>query len=129
MVRLIAMLALGAGMSVYANAQARSAVPITKVMVVATPKPGAPAEEVRKLVPDEARGVVQLYLEGKIELMYMRGDRGAVILFLNAKTVDEAKAILGDLPLVKDGYVNMEYLPVGPLMSPGTLTATPAAAH
>lgn len=105
-----------------------SAVPVTEVLAVASVKPGPFPDEARKLIPDEVRGVVQLYLDGKVEQMYMRSDRSAVILFLRAKTVDEAKTIMDALPLVKGGYVNVEYVPVGPLMSLGALLGPPAAA-
>jgi hypothetical protein len=120
--RCLVALVLGVGVPVYAQS-APPAVPVTEVMAVATSKPGPLPDEARKQIPDEVRGVVRLYLDGKIDQMYMRGDRGAVILFLRAKTVDEAKAILENLPLVKGGYVNVEYVPVGPLMSLGYLMA------
>ncbi len=56
----------------------------------------------------------QLYLDGKIEQWYTRSDGKGAVLFLRCKTVDEAKAIFAELPVVKAGYLDVEYIPVGP---------------
>ena len=58
----------------------------------------------------------KLYLNGKIRQWYSRGDgRGAVFL-VDAKTEDEAKAIMETLPLARAELVDHDYIPVGPLM-------------
>src|ERR1700722_9087162 len=72
--------------------------PGTEVMVMASVKPGVAVADVMKLVPEEVRGVSQLYMDGKIEQWCTRGDGKGQIFFLRVKTVDEAKAIFADLP-------------------------------
>lgn len=47
-------------------------------------------------------------------------------VFLRCTTVDEAKAIMEGLPLHKAGYVEMQYVPVGPLTPLRLLTGKPA---
>jgi hypothetical protein len=39
-----------------------------------------------------------------------------VIFLIDAKTVDEARAIVDTLPLSKVNLMDHEYIPVGPLM-------------
>jgi hypothetical protein len=59
---------------------------------------------------------VKLYLDGKIRQWYSRGDGKGVVFFLDARTVEEADAIMETLPLSKENLMDHEYIPVGPLM-------------
>lgn len=88
---------------------------VTAVMVTLTAKPGVAREDVMKVLPQEVRETVKLYLDGKIEHWYTRGDGRGVVFFVREKTVEEAKAIMQGLPLHETGYMNEEYVPVGPL--------------
>ena len=116
MILLSLFVVLGAGVYGQAGAvaSAPAPVPVTEVMAMTSVKPGVSVPDLMKLVPEEVRGVAQLYMDGKIEQWYTRGDGKGQIFFLRAKTVDEAKQIFADLPAVKAGYVAVEYVPVGP---------------
>jgi hypothetical protein len=59
---------------------------------------------------------VKLYLDGKIRQWYSRGDGKGVIFLIDAKTEDEARAVMETLPLSKEHLMDHEYIPVGPLM-------------
>jgi hypothetical protein len=59
---------------------------------------------------------VKLYLDGKIRQWYSRGDGKGVIFLVDAKTEDEARAVMETLPLAKEHLMDHEYIPVGPLM-------------
>jgi peptidyl-tRNA hydrolase len=87
----------------------------TAVLVIETPKAGVTFPQVFAVMPQEARATVKLYLDGKIREWYSRGDGKGVIFLVDAKTVDEARAILEDLPLAKGQLVDSQYIPVGPL--------------
>jgi hypothetical protein len=67
-------------------------------------------------MPAEIRATVRLYLDGKIRQLYSRGDGKGVILLVDAKTIDEANAVVDTLPLSRENLVDHEYIPVGPLM-------------
>ena len=88
----------------------------TEVMVIVTPRPGVTRQQILAVMPTEIRETVKLYLDGKIRQWYSRGDGKAVILLLDAKTQDEARAVMDTLPLSKEQLVDDEYIPVGPLM-------------
>ena len=88
----------------------------TEVMVILTAKQGVTQQQILNVMPDEIRATVKLYLDGKIRQWYSRGDGKGVILLIDAKTVDEAHAIVDSLPLSQENLMDDEYIPVGPLM-------------
>jgi len=108
-------------------------VTVTNVIVSMIPKPGVERDDVMKVMPAEIRDTVQLYLKGKIEQWYFRGDGRGVVMIFRAKSADEAKAMVETLPLDRAGLVNVDYVPVGPLVPLGLLLTKPAqqegAAH
>src|SRR5438874_1430248 len=88
----------------------------TAVLVIETPKHGVTPQQIMAVIPEEIRATVKLYLDGKIREWYSRGDGKGVIFLVDAKTEDEARAILETLPLAKEQLMDHEYIPVGPLM-------------
>ena len=88
----------------------------TEVLVIQTPRQGVTAEQIMAVIPAEIRATVKLYLDGKIRQWYSRGDGKGVIFLVDAKTEDEARAIMETLPLAKEHLMDHEYIPVGPLM-------------
>ena len=98
----------------------------TAVLVILTPRQGVTPQQVMAVIPDEIRATVKLYLDGKIRQWYSRGDGKGVVFLVDAKTEDEARALMETLPLAKEQLMDHEYIPVGPLMplralNPGAL--------
>src|ERR1700741_2881804 len=94
---------------------------ITGVLTILTPKPGVTAEQVMKIIPAEIRATVPLYLDGKIQQWFTRGDGRGVIFILNCNDVAEARALIDSLPLSKEKLVDEQFIPVGPLLPLGIL--------
>ena len=94
---------------------------ITGVLTILTPKPGATVEQIMKIMPAEIRATVPLYLDGKIQQWFTRGDGKGVIFLLNCKDVEEARALMESLPLSKENLVDEQFIPVGPLLPLGIL--------
>ncbi|HWY71194.1 MAG TPA: hypothetical protein VNX88_21185 [Terriglobales bacterium] len=88
----------------------------TEVLVIQTVKQGVTASQVMDVIPAEIRATVRLYLDGKIRQWYSRGDGKGVVFLVEAKTEDEARAIMETLPLAKEQLMDHQYVPVGPLM-------------
>ena len=88
----------------------------TDVVVILTAKQGVTRERIMTVMPAEIRATVKLYLDGKIRQWYSKGDGKGVILVVDAKTAEEAHAIMETLPLAKENLMDHEYIPVGPLM-------------
>jgi len=79
-------------------------------------------EELRqKYMPHEVPATLRLYLDGKMEQFWFRGDTPGVVFLMSVESVDEAKARIGALPLAADGILAFEFIPVGPLMPLGVL--------
>jgi hypothetical protein len=94
---------------------------ITGVLAMLSPKPGVTPEQVIKIMPAEIRATVPLYLDGKIQQWFTRGDGRGVIFILNCKDVAEARALIENLPLSKENLMGEQFIPVGPLMPLGML--------
>jgi hypothetical protein len=89
--------------------------PTTVVLATLSVKPGVDQAARVKIMPEEVRATVQLYLDGKIQQWYSRSDGRGVVFLMNCASADEAKAITDTLPLSKAGYATFEYMPLGPL--------------
>ena len=88
----------------------------TEVIVIETPRQGVTPDQIMAVIPAEIRATVKLYLDGKIRQWYSRGDGKGVIFVVDAKTEEEARAIMETLPLAKEHLMDHQYIPVGPLM-------------
>ena len=97
----------------------------TEVLVIQTVKLGVTASQVMDVIPAEIRATVKLYLDGKIHQWYSRGDGKGVVFLVEAKTEDEARAIMETLPLAKEQLMDHQYIPVGPLMPLRALIGPP----
>jgi hypothetical protein len=105
-------------------AQGQSAAPqlkITGVVAMLSPKPGVIPGQIMKIMPAEIRATVPLYLDGKIQQWYLRGDGRGVIFIMNCKDVAEARALIESLPLSQANLVDGQFIPVGPLLPLGML--------
>jgi hypothetical protein len=120
---------LGAGLHVQTQAATPPPTPVTDVMVMLSRKQGVNTAELMKVLPEEARETMLLYLDGKIDHWYSRADGKGVVFFLRCTTIEEAKAIMGGLPLDKAGMVELEFIPVGPLAPMRLLTKPAAPTH
>src|SRR5499425_3614324 len=116
------LLALATVLAPLARSQSTPPQPkITGVLTILTPKPGVTVEQVMKIMPAEIRATVPLYLEGKIQQWFTRGDGKGAIFLLNCKDVEEARALVESLPLAKENLVDEQFIPFGPLLPLGIL--------
>jgi hypothetical protein len=88
----------------------------TEVLVIQTAKQGVTPQQIMAIMPEEIRATVKLYFDGKIRQWYSRGDGKGVVFLVDAKTEDEARAVMETLPLAKEQLLDDQYIPVGPLM-------------
>ena len=96
--------------------------PVTQVMVTLTLKPEAREHpEVMSQMPDEVHATLRMYLGGKINQWYWRGDGRGVLLILNATSVAEAEEIVNELPFRQADATTAEYVPLSPMIPLGML--------
>jgi hypothetical protein len=99
--------------------------PSTAVLVNLRIKPGVDRAEFMKVMPDEARETLKLYLDGKIQNWYTRSDGTGALFILNVTSVAEAKALFDALPLGKTDFTSVEFIALGPLTPLRLLLAEP----
>src|SRR5258708_35737226 len=97
------------------HAQPPASTAPTQVLTTLSVKPGIDRAELTKVMPQEVRDTLKLYLDGKIQQWFSRGDGRGVVFILNCATAAEAKAITDTLPLSKAGLATFDYMPIGPL--------------
>ena len=88
----------------------------TEVLVIQTARQGVNPQQIMAVMPAEIRATVKLYFDGKIRQWYSRGDGKGVVFLVDAKTEDEARAVMETLPLAKEQLLDDQYITVGPLM-------------
>lgn len=104
-------------------------VPTTKILAVATLVGTMTPDERQKIMPDEVRATVALYLEGKLDEWFVRQDGKGVVFLFNAQSVDEVRQWTSNLPLVKAGILSFNFMPLGPLQPLQYLTDPGVRTH
>jgi hypothetical protein len=66
------------------------------------------------LLREEARHVWELYKQGIVREVYFRADRREAVLVLEAQDAKIAQSALNTLPLVKNGTISFEIIPLVP---------------
>lgn len=78
-------------------------------------------EQQAQVMPKEVPATLQLYLDSKIEQFWFRQDKLGVVFYMQADSIDDAKAAVATLPLVEGGFMTFDFIPVGPLAPLGRL--------
>ncbi len=104
------------GLSLPLFAQSPPSSPATAVLVNLIVKPDADMAQLSKVMPEEVRATVRLYLDGKIQQWYSRGDGKGVVFVMNCATVEEARSLMDGLPLSKGNFANLDFMVLRPLM-------------
>ncbi len=91
-----------------------------KVFAIYTVKGPLTPEQRKEIMPHEVPHTLKLYLEGKIEQFWFRENAGPLFL-MNVDSVEQARSILSNLPLVAQNLATLELMPVTPLTPLGLL--------
>jgi hypothetical protein len=82
---------------------------ISKLTKEATP------ENVQSHLLEELIDTIELYLESIIRDFYFRTDKDGVIFMMECSSIDEANLHISNLKLVKEGLLEFDLIPLGPL--------------
>jgi hypothetical protein len=85
-----------------------------KILAIEKDNPGIAAKEFEPHLKAEAIRVWELYQAGVIRELYFRQDWPGALLILESKDAEEANEALGSLPLVKEGLIAFEVIPLIP---------------
>ena len=83
-----------------------------KVLALERELPGIPADAFEPHLEAEAAQVWSLYREGIVREVYFRADRSEAVLVLECDGIGEARAVLETLPLVEEGLIAFELIPL-----------------
>lgn len=83
-----------------------------KILAIEKPCQDARAEAFQPYLKSEAIKVWELWQAGIIREAYFRQDRGEAVLILECRNVMEAHEILASLPLVREGFIAFEAIPL-----------------
>ena len=118
---LVLILVFGAMMQAQTPADPLLSVPTTKVLAIGSLDAPLTAEQRKGIMSHEVPDTVKLYLSGKIDQWYVRKDGKGVVFLLNLSSVEEAKALLNQLPLGQAKLMHFDLIPLGPLSPLGLL--------
>jgi hypothetical protein len=85
-----------------------------KILALEQEMPGVTAEEFRSNLEAEAIRVWELYQAGVLRELYFRADRTDAVLVLECEDANEAEEVRNTLPLVKEGLITFQIIPLKP---------------
>ena len=100
-------------------------VPTTKLLAIGSFIAGATPADWQKVLPDEVRATVLLYLDGKIDQWFVKQDQSGVVFLMNVTDPGEARALLEKLPFGRAKLMEFQLVPLGPISPLRMLLADP----
>ncbi len=94
-----------------------------KVFAIGSIVKPLPDDQREEIMGREVPHTLRLYLEGPIEQFWFRGDRPGPIFLMEVDSIEAAKAVVDQMPIVVGGFAAYDYIPVGPLAPLGRLIA------
>ena len=90
-------------------------VPTTRILAIGQfTKPPTP-EQIKELFPKEVPATLRLYLAGKIDQWWIRQTQTGPVFLLNVTSLEEARALVEELPLCQADLMKHEFIELGPL--------------
>ncbi|TPG40514.1 hypothetical protein EAH79_11450 [Sphingomonas koreensis] len=99
-------------------------VPVTKVIAIGHVTAKWTPEALQTVMPREVRETVALYLQGKLDQWFVRKDQPGVVFVFNSSDPREVHEMLEALPLGREGMMDFDLIPLGPLAPLGLLLGT-----
>jgi muconolactone delta-isomerase len=85
-----------------------------KILAIEREINGVGENQFQPFLKNEAQRVWELYQDDIIREIYFRDNRSEAILIFECQNVNEATKILSTLPLVKEGLIEFELIPLKP---------------
>ena len=85
-----------------------------KILAMEREVPGVKPDDFKPHLKAEAIKVWELYQAGFLREIYFHADQFNAILILESKNAEDATKVLNALPLVKEGLITFEIIPLIP---------------
>jgi muconolactone delta-isomerase len=83
-----------------------------KILAIEQELPGAAPEKFQQYTRSEAARAWELHQQGLIRELYFRADRQEAVLVLECEDIETARQTLASLPLVEQGLISFELIPL-----------------
>jgi len=90
-------------------------VPTTKILAIGQFTTPPTPEQIKEIFPKEVPATLKLYLDGKIDKWWVKQTQTGAVFLMNVTSVEEARALMEELPLGKAGLMKHEFIELGPL--------------
>ena len=90
-------------------------VPTTKILAAGRFTSPPTPEQITAIFPKEVPATLKLYLAGKIDQWWSRQDQRGPVFLMNVTTIEEARALLDQLPLGQAKLMEFDFTELGPL--------------
>jgi hypothetical protein len=87
---------------------------LMKILAIEKEMPGVREEEFKPHLRAEAAKAWGLYQAGVFREMYFRQDWPGAVLILECTDVEQAREVLNTLPLVQEGLISFDVIPLAP---------------
>jgi hypothetical protein len=95
-----------------------------KILAIEREVPGVTADQFQPHLEAEAEMVWDLYQVGTLREFYFRRDQTTAVLVLEHASVEDAQQVLDTLPLVREGLIAFDVIPLRPYPGFARLFAT-----
>jgi muconolactone delta-isomerase len=85
-----------------------------KFLAIEQNVPGAGSDQCRPYLRAEAERAWELYASGVLRELFFRADREAAVFMMECSNRAEAEGLLATLPLVREGLIRFDVIPLVP---------------
>ncbi|MCC6147744.1 MAG: superoxide dismutase [Anaerolineaceae bacterium] len=85
-----------------------------KILAIEKDKPGITHDQLEPFLDEESRRAWELLQDGILRELYFRADFPGAVLVMEAATLEEAQKAIDTLPLVREGLVDFDWIPLAP---------------
>jgi hypothetical protein len=94
-----------------------------QVLVIARIKPGTPVEQAVPFLAVEAAQAWEFYASEQIRQVYYIADKSGAVMIWEGESVESVTQEVNKLPMVKEGILTCEFLPLKPYTGYASLFA------
>ncbi|MFT7507535.1 MAG: muconolactone delta-isomerase [Acidimicrobiales bacterium] len=92
-----------------------------QILAISKLKEGVTPDQIGAVGAEEVKHTMEAYLDGKIRNFWFQVNSPGVVFILECKDEDEARQVMNELPLVVAGLMDVDLIPLQPLLPLGTL--------
>jgi hypothetical protein len=92
-----------------------------QILAISKIQEGATPEKMGPHLANEVKHTLEAYLDGKVRDFWFKVGSMGVVLMLESADEAEARSMIKELPLVAEGFVDFDLIPLQPLKPLGML--------